>query len=266
MPMATYVISDVHGQFCAFISLLEKIGFGSTDQLYVLGDIIDRGPETGLMVNYAMNRATPNIHFLRGNHEDMALSFYQGTDPYNIWFMNDGINSHNQIMVELENNMPKDEFIDWVKGLKPYAITYVNGRPWMLVHAAIDPSQVNPKVPAYIPTADYNMMRKTFDLTEYGLGFQASEIMLWGREDYLNWNEKAPIPIVSGHTSVQSRAFKFPRTRVTWTQNTRGEGHIRRYKNRFCIDCGAGHADYYKHAYVAALRLDDLAEFYVEVN
>ncbi len=42
--MATYVISDIHGEYELFIKLLEKIRFTSADTLYVLGDVIDRGP------------------------------------------------------------------------------------------------------------------------------------------------------------------------------------------------------------------------------
>ena len=42
--MATYVISDIHGQYDIFIELLDKIQFQNTDTLYILGDILDRGP------------------------------------------------------------------------------------------------------------------------------------------------------------------------------------------------------------------------------
>lgn len=41
--MATYVISDIHGEYEMFNRLLEKIQLKETDTLYVLGDILDRG-------------------------------------------------------------------------------------------------------------------------------------------------------------------------------------------------------------------------------
>lgn len=40
-----YVISDIHGCYKEYKELLEKIHFGETDELYVLGDVVDRGPE-----------------------------------------------------------------------------------------------------------------------------------------------------------------------------------------------------------------------------
>ena len=43
--MSTYVISDIHGNYEKYKRLLEMIDFKDQDTLYVLGDVIDRGPE-----------------------------------------------------------------------------------------------------------------------------------------------------------------------------------------------------------------------------
>ena len=43
--MATYVISDIHGMYSKFIELLNKIKLKDTDTLYILGDVLDRGPD-----------------------------------------------------------------------------------------------------------------------------------------------------------------------------------------------------------------------------
>ena len=42
--MATYVISDIHGQYDMFMELLGKIPLKDSDTLYILGDVVDRGP------------------------------------------------------------------------------------------------------------------------------------------------------------------------------------------------------------------------------
>ena len=39
------IISDIHGCFDEFMQMLDLINFSSADELYVLGDVIDRGPE-----------------------------------------------------------------------------------------------------------------------------------------------------------------------------------------------------------------------------
>ena len=43
--MSNYVRSDVHGQYKAYTKMLKKIDLKAEDTLYILGDVIDRGPE-----------------------------------------------------------------------------------------------------------------------------------------------------------------------------------------------------------------------------
>lgn len=38
-----YLVSDIHGCFDQYQALLEKIRFSDEDELYVLGDVVDRG-------------------------------------------------------------------------------------------------------------------------------------------------------------------------------------------------------------------------------
>lgn len=49
-----YAVSDIHGCYDKYKKLLKKINFGSDDTLYVLGDVIDRGPDGfKIMLNMA---------------------------------------------------------------------------------------------------------------------------------------------------------------------------------------------------------------------
>ena len=40
-----YVCSDIHGHYSCYAALLECIGLRPDDTLYILGDVIDRGPD-----------------------------------------------------------------------------------------------------------------------------------------------------------------------------------------------------------------------------
>lgn len=40
-----YVMSDIHGEYEKYIKMLELINFSDEDELYILGDIVDRGKE-----------------------------------------------------------------------------------------------------------------------------------------------------------------------------------------------------------------------------
>ena len=57
--MTTYVISDIHGCYEEYMDLLEKINFSGQDELYVLGDSMDRGPEPIRVIRDLMGR--PNV-------------------------------------------------------------------------------------------------------------------------------------------------------------------------------------------------------------
>ena len=41
----TYVMSDIHAMAELFWKMLDKIQFSDRDTLYILGDMIDRGPD-----------------------------------------------------------------------------------------------------------------------------------------------------------------------------------------------------------------------------
>ena len=69
--IATYVISDIHGQYDMFMELLDKIKLKKTDTLYVLGDVLDRGPHPIKTLRKLMEMS--NAICMVGNHELMAL-------------------------------------------------------------------------------------------------------------------------------------------------------------------------------------------------
>ena len=73
-----YVLSDIHGHYSRYRSILRQINLQRDDHLYVLGDCIDRNP-FGLKILkelYLMSNAT----VLLGNHEYMmlAMRIYHG--------------------------------------------------------------------------------------------------------------------------------------------------------------------------------------------
>jgi len=67
--MSTYCLSDPHGERDRFHAVLKAVGFGPDDRLFVLGDVIDRGPESIELLQDVL--ALPGAVLLRGNHEQM---------------------------------------------------------------------------------------------------------------------------------------------------------------------------------------------------
>lgn len=55
-------MSDLHGQFVLLQLMLNKIQFTDEDELYILGDIMDRGPNS--IDIYYFVKAMPNVHMI----------------------------------------------------------------------------------------------------------------------------------------------------------------------------------------------------------
>ena len=67
----TYVLSDIHGDYRRYRQMLELIGFSEDDELYVLGDVLDRGEEPLRVLEDMSMRL--NVYPILGNHELMAV-------------------------------------------------------------------------------------------------------------------------------------------------------------------------------------------------
>lgn len=80
------IVGDIHGCFTRLEKALGAIGFDEgKDRLFSVGDLVDRGPECELVVDW-LNK--PWFHAVRGNHEDYVCR-YETVDIGN-WLMNGG--------------------------------------------------------------------------------------------------------------------------------------------------------------------------------
>lgn len=148
--MATYVISDIHGQYKMFLDLLDKIKLKDTDTLYILGDILDRGPHPIKALMKIMKM--PNAICLAGNHEYMALQCLpflmkeiteMSIDQLNekmlnnlvIWQCNGSKTTLDEFRA-LDFDM-KYEVIDFLNDLQLYKKLIVNCKNYLLVHGGL---------------------------------------------------------------------------------------------------------------------------------
>ena len=69
--MSVYVMSDLHGDWAHFKLMLLKIRFSKSDQLYIIGDVVDRGPHSIKLLQFI--RQQENMTLLMGNHDLMLL-------------------------------------------------------------------------------------------------------------------------------------------------------------------------------------------------
>ncbi|MEG2420700.1 MAG: metallophosphoesterase [Oscillospiraceae bacterium] len=74
------VVSDVHAMSAFLEGLLAKVQFRDDDTLILLGDMIEKGPDSLKFLRYLMEFAGhhENVRFVRGNCDDLPLDFVRG--------------------------------------------------------------------------------------------------------------------------------------------------------------------------------------------
>lgn len=72
-----YIVGDIHGCFSKLADALGEIGFDpdAGDRLFSVGDLVDRGPESELAINWLDQ---PWFFAVAGNHEDYAIRWPNG--------------------------------------------------------------------------------------------------------------------------------------------------------------------------------------------
>jgi len=233
--IATYVISDIHGEYGKFIELLDKIKLKDDDTLYILGDILDRGPHPIKTILKLMDM--PNVICLVGNHELMALEcleFLQkeitdiSIDELDKKMLENLVtwqyNGSKSTIDEFHslNKETQQDVIDFIKDFLIYEELTINNTNYLLVHAGL--GNYNPN--KYID--DYSLKE-----------------LVWDRADY-NIQYFDDAYVVTGHTPTQ-----------TIVDNPK-PGCIFRKNNHIVIDCGC----YHPSGRLAAICLDTGEEFY----
>lgn len=231
----TYVMSDIHGEYEKYLEMLKLIKFSDEDELFVLGDVLDRGPEPIKLIQDLLLR--PNVFPLMGNHDLLALDILT------------------KLSVEItENNydthLTKDtmrELADWIADGGDITLTQFR---------ALDKHQrqdILDYLSEFSLCEAIDIGEKSFIMSHAGLGnFRkdkklskyTEEELLFGRNDPdVQYFDNPNIYLVWGHTP----------TRVIC-----GEDKIYKSHNNILIDCGACFG-----GKLACLCLDTMEEFYV---
>lgn len=223
--MSKYVMSDLHGCYDKFIKLLEKIKFNENDELYILGDIFDRGDKPLEILDYIVTHL--NITLLKGNHEKMFEDSYKSGDSGTVamWMFNGGSTTF-QALCERGQDYEKAVY-KYISNL-PY-VEVVD--KFILVHAGLF----------------FSDKCDDLSLDEF-LAQQNEDNCLWDRSNIGSERKYRDFTVICGHTPVQ-------------TINSGKVEIIQRY-GTFYIDCGCVFEK--ANGKLACLRLDDMKEFYVE--
>ena len=148
--MRKFVVSDLHGDgivYKSIMSYLDNIKKEEDIELYINGDLIDRGLDSASMLLDIKRRIEEGerITYLAGNHELMMYEVFEKrkkeiyVPTYNDWFLNGGLVTDDDLAIRFDYDKDKIlEVVDFISNLKiyhkfPETIDYKN---IVLVHAS----------------------------------------------------------------------------------------------------------------------------------
>ncbi|HEY6976090.1 MAG TPA: metallophosphoesterase, partial [Chitinophagaceae bacterium] len=115
--------------------LVEKINFERQDEIYFLGDYIDRGAQSKEVVDFIGELKDNNykIHTLRGNHEQLFMDSDKGFNDFENWIMNGGIATLESFQIARFGELD-DEYKAFFNATKFYFET----NDFIFVHAGLN--------------------------------------------------------------------------------------------------------------------------------
>jgi serine/threonine protein phosphatase 1 len=129
-----FAISDIHGCNKTFEAMLDHLAFSKGDTLYLLGDYVDRGPDSKGVIDtiWRMQEAGYTVHCLMGNHEEMTCSSYDLERQRPMTNLGEP-NLLKSFGVDHLSGIPV-EYIDWMRNLD----RYLEIPGYILVHAGLN--------------------------------------------------------------------------------------------------------------------------------
>lgn len=142
----TIAIGDIHGCAHAFDALLEQIRPAQEDRIVCLGDVIDHGRDTNLVIERLLAlRRECLLVCIRGNHEEMLLGALTNERLRNSWLMCGGVPTLNSYKFCGDIDVLPGEHIEFIRTFQDYFETERH----IFTHANYEPELPMPDQPAH---------------------------------------------------------------------------------------------------------------------
>lgn len=141
--MSTYIIPDIHGCVKTLRSLIEcRLCVTTADNLYFLGDYIDRGPDSAGVIDYliGLQESGLRINCLLGNHEQLLLNSGLSKADLTLWMQNSGMETlksygiRTKYKLNILRSIPP-KHLEFYKSLTTY---FILNNKYILVHGGLN--------------------------------------------------------------------------------------------------------------------------------
>lgn len=174
MAFRTFVIGDIHGCAATLRSLVEeRLQPSPPDRIYLLGDLIDRGPDSKGVLDFIFELRKKGlcVESIRGNHEEMLLQSGDDLRCFGLWALNGGLATLSSFRVK-------------------------------------DPDDIPPLYRIFLESQPHYILLDDFVLVHAGLNFDTpdpfddTEAMLWTRSPFVDPLRIGGRRLICGHTPV----------------------------------------------------------------
>ena len=127
--MALYLIGDVQGCDSALQRLLDKISFSaSRDTLFLLGDLVNRGPNSAGVLRRLMGYGAA-VQCILGNHDLHLLAIAHGVHKPH----------RNDTLTGILDAPDRQAMLDWLRWQRMAILETINTQEVLMVHAGVLP-------------------------------------------------------------------------------------------------------------------------------
>lgn len=121
MTPRVIAIGDVHGCATALRAIVEAIALQSDDTLVMLGDCVDRGPDSRQVIDEVLKlRECCQVVPLLGNHEEMMLNFLDGKPQPDNWLEVGGAATVNSYSDQSDPADVSAEHVEYIRSWGDY--------------------------------------------------------------------------------------------------------------------------------------------------
>lgn len=190
-----YAIGDIHGRLDLLDQLLQMIILDSSvksaahTQLIFLGDYIDRGPDSAMVIDRLIRGLPGQFQHicLRGNHEDMLLRSASNAADLSMWLRNGGRETLESYGIDMERGENRAD----ASLLSRHLSEAIPEPHWRFLR----------ELRTNISIGDYFFVHAGVR-PEIALDHQNPQDCFWIREEFLQYRKAFEKIIVHGHTPV----------------------------------------------------------------
>lgn len=164
--MRVIVVGDVHGCLEELDALLRLVSFRrGRDRLILAGDLVDRGPDPLGVCRRARELGAEPI---LGNHEEKHVRMARRDAEERVGGKKNKMQPFDPVRRVEHERLQAEEMIDWMRSWPLYRRFEAAGRPWVVVHAGLEPGKaIEAQDPNVLVRCRYvldDKMSSSFDL------------------------------------------------------------------------------------------------------